>query len=164
MDPADGFVQFARRRVSDPRASFRIGDAQALPVEDATFDCAVSGLMINFVPDQSKAVNEMRRAARPGATIAAYVWDYADQMQMMRRFWNAAVALNPAAHDRDEAVRFPDCRPEPLERDFSRRRACARFRSRRSMFRPYSRTSTTLDSVSERAGAGARILYVAIGE
>jgi hypothetical protein len=55
---------------------------------------------------------------RPGGVIAGYVWDYAERMEMMRHFWDAAVALNPAARDRDEGIRFPGCRPEPLENLF----------------------------------------------
>jgi SAM-dependent methyltransferase len=115
VDPSEGFLAYARRRVTDPRAEFRQGDAQALPVADAAFDAVVSGLVLNFVPDQPKAAADMRRAARPGGTVAAYVWDYAEGMQMMRRFWDAAAALDPAgAGDKDEALRFALCRPGPL--------------------------------------------------
>ena len=32
----------------------------------------------------------------------------------MRRFWDAAIALNPKARELDEGLRFPLCRPEPL--------------------------------------------------
>jgi hypothetical protein len=35
-------------------------------------------------------------------------------MQMMRAFWDAAVALDPSARDLDEGRRFPLCRPQPL--------------------------------------------------
>jgi SAM-dependent methyltransferase len=102
-------------RVTDARAGFRRGDAQALPVADAAFDVVVSGLVLNFVPDQPKAAAGMRRAARPGAPVAAYVWDYAEGMQMMRRFWDAAAALDPeGAGGKDEALRFALCRPGPL--------------------------------------------------
>lgn len=119
VDTSEGFVAYARHHVSDARASFQIGDAQALPVADSAFDGVVSGLVVNFVPDQAKAVAEMRRAVRAGGTVAIYLWDYAGEMQMMRRFWDAAVALNPAARDRDEGVRFPGCRPDPLEKLFT---------------------------------------------
>jgi hypothetical protein len=44
--------------------------------------------------------------------VAVYVWDYAGEMQ--RRFWGAAVALNPAALDKDEGRRFSMCKPELL--------------------------------------------------
>jgi hypothetical protein len=56
----------------------------------------------------------MRRVVRPGGTVALYVWDYAGEMQLMRYFWEAAVALDPAARELAEATRFPLCRPEPL--------------------------------------------------
>jgi hypothetical protein len=56
----------------------------------------------------------MRRVARRGGTVACYVWDYAGRMELMRRFWDAAAALDPAAAALDEAVRFPVCRPGPL--------------------------------------------------
>jgi len=114
IDPSDGFVAYARHHVADPRAIFQIGDAQAIPVADAAFDAAVSGLVINFVPDQPKAIGEMKRATRPGGTVAAYVWDYAGEMQMMRHFWDAAVSLNPDAIRLDEGRRFPVCEPKPL--------------------------------------------------
>jgi len=114
IDPSEGFLSYARNRVVDPRASFRVGDAQALPVPDASFNATVSGLMINFVSDQAKAVSEMSRATRPSGIVAAYVWDYAGEMQMKRHFWDAAVALDPAAFSLDEGRRFPVCRPEQL--------------------------------------------------
>jgi SAM-dependent methyltransferase len=74
----------------------------------------ISGLVLNFVPDAAAAVAEMVRVVRPGGTVAAYVWDYAGQMQLMRYFWDSAVALNPAARDLDEGRRFPLCQPGPL--------------------------------------------------
>ncbi|WP_374446724.1 class I SAM-dependent methyltransferase [Stella sp.] len=115
VDSSDGFLAYARRHVRDPRAEFRQGDAQALPVEDGAFDAAVSGLVLNFVPDQDQAARELRRAVRPGGTVAAYVWDYAEGMQMMRRFWDAAAALDPVgAGGKDEALKFQLCRPGPL--------------------------------------------------
>lgn len=114
IDPSEGFLAHARRQVTDPRVEFRSGGAQALPVPDAAFDAVVSGLVLNFVPDQARAAAELRRAARPGAVVAAYVWDYAEGMQMMRRFWDAAIDLDPAASQKDEARRFPLCRPDPL--------------------------------------------------
>ena len=114
VDSSDGFVAHAKAHLTDRRAEFRVGDARDLPVDDAAFDAVVSGLVLNFVPDQPKAVAEMHRAARPENTVAVYVWDYAGEMQLMRRFWDAAIALNPEARKLDEGVRFPVCRPEPL--------------------------------------------------
>jgi len=118
VDPSDGFVAFARHKVTDPRATFQIGDAQSLPFAGRSFDVTVAGLVINFIPDQAKAAREMKRLTHPGGIVAAYVWDYAGEMQMMRRFWDAAVALDSNAIPLDEGRRFPVCRPEPLERLF----------------------------------------------
>ena len=112
VDPSEGFLAFARTRA--PRAEFRVGDAQALPFEDDSFDVAGSGLVLNFVPDSAKAAAEMRRVVSAGGTAAAYVWDYAGEMQLMRRFWAAAVTLDPAAGALDESLRFPLCQPDAL--------------------------------------------------
>jgi hypothetical protein len=51
---------------------------------------------------------------RPGGTVAAAVWDYAGAMTILRRFWDAAVALDPAAAELDEGRSMPYCAPEPL--------------------------------------------------
>ncbi len=119
VDPSIGFLDRAWARVHDDRAEFQVGEALSLPVGDGSADYVVSGLVLNFIPDPAAAVAEMCRAAADGATIAAYVWDYADGMQMIRQFWDAAVALDPAAARLDEAVRFSICRPEPLGRLFA---------------------------------------------
>lgn len=118
LDPSVGFIERARAHITDPRTSFEVADAQALPVDLASFDIAVSGLVLNFVPEPARAVAEMVRAVRPGGTVAAYVWDYAGKMELMRYFWDAAVALDPAASEVDEGRRFPMCQPAPLAEFF----------------------------------------------
>jgi SAM-dependent methyltransferase len=114
IDSSAQYIAFASERIRDRRAQFQTGDAQTLPEQDASYDVAVSGLMLNFVPTPGKAVAEMARATRPGGVVAAYVWDYAGKMELMRYFWDAAAALDQAANDLDEGRRFPLCNPEPL--------------------------------------------------
>ncbi|TMQ97822.1 class I SAM-dependent methyltransferase [Actinomadura soli] len=114
VDTSEGFLARARAQVSDTRASFRTGDARSLPLPDRRFDAVVSGLALNFVPEPHLAVAEFGRVAAKGGTVAAYVWDYGEGMAMMRYFWDAATALDPAAAELDEDRRFPLCRPEPL--------------------------------------------------
>jgi len=117
VEPSDGFLQQARRNVTDKRAQFTLGDAQSLPIESGSKDIVVSGLVLNFVPDKEKALSEMIRVAREGGTIAFYVWDYpGGGMEFMRAFWNAATALDPKALELAEGRRFPFCTLEGLER------------------------------------------------
>lgn len=113
VDPSEGFLAEARERLAG-NATFHVGDAMALPLPDTSLDVVVSGLVLNFVPNPAAGLAEMKRTAAPGGTIAAYIWDYAERMQLMRHFWDVAVALNPGARPLDEGVRFPLCRPEAL--------------------------------------------------
>ena len=118
VDPSPEFVAAAVSRVVDPRARFVVGDGAALPVDEGSADAIVSGLVLNFIPDLDGALRGMIGVAAPGATIAGYVWDYAGRMDLIRRFWDVADALDPAAAALDEGVRFPLCAPEPLRRAF----------------------------------------------
>jgi SAM-dependent methyltransferase len=114
IDRSEPFISHARARVADPRARFQVGDAMRIPFETGTFDAAASGLVLNFVPDAGGAVAEIARVVRPGGLFAAYVWDYGGQMQMMRRFWDAAVELDPGAAQFDEGRRFGISHPDRL--------------------------------------------------
>jgi SAM-dependent methyltransferase len=114
VDRSRALVANARRRVADPRVRFELGDAQALPVAGGAFDAAVSGLVLNFVPEPPRMLSEMARATREGGTVALYVWDYAAGMEMTRRFWDAAKAIDPAAEALDQGTRFPVCARAPL--------------------------------------------------
>ncbi len=116
VDPSEGFISHARLHTHNSRANFQTGDAQHLPLEDGAFDAVVSGLVLNFVPSPARAASEMARVACPGGTVAAYVWDYAEGMQLMRYFWDAAIALDPAARELDEGLRFPLCRTFALRK------------------------------------------------
>jgi hypothetical protein len=79
----------------------------------------VSGLVLNFVPTPVAALLEMARVTSKGGTVAAYVWDYAGKMELMRVFWDVAAELAPDAAKLDEGVRFPLCRAEALESLFA---------------------------------------------
>lgn len=117
VDPSAGFLDFAKQRLGDD-AELRQGDAQNLPFSEAEFDRVVSGLVLNFVPDQPSAAAEMVRVARMSGEVALYVWDYAGKMELMRHFWDAAAALDPRATELDEGKRFPICRREALHQLF----------------------------------------------
>jgi SAM-dependent methyltransferase len=118
LDPSPGFLPTARAGTPGP-VSFAVADARALPLRDGCCDAVASGLALNFVPDAARAVAEFARVTRRGGTVAAYVWDYAGGMGMLRRFWDAAASLDPAAAALDEGRCFPLCHPEPLRRLWS---------------------------------------------
>jgi len=118
VEPSDGFLKTARDHLAG-RATFLRGSAGAIPLPDASVDAVVSGLVLNFVPDPRAAMAEMLRVTERGGTIGAYVWDYAGKMELIRHFWDAAIELDPNAASLDEAVRFPLCRPEALEKLFN---------------------------------------------
>lgn len=117
VEPSEGFLNTAKRNLSD-RAALHQGTATAIPLGDASVDVVVSALVLNFIPDPHAALLEMARVTRKEGTIAAYVWDYAGKMEIMRAFWTAAVELDPGASQMDEGIRFPMCRPEPLKQLF----------------------------------------------
>ena len=118
VEPSEGFLKTARQNLGG-KADLRSGSAAQLPFDGGGFDAVVSGLVLNFVPDPRAALAEMARVVRPGGIVAAYVWDYAERMELMRYFWDAAVALDPGARKLDEGSRFPLCRPEALEKLWS---------------------------------------------
>lgn len=119
IDPSEAFVGFAREQVTDPRASFAIGDGAALPLPDAAADVAVAGLVLNFAPDPVAMLAEMRRVTTTGGTVAIYVWDYAGGMQIMRHFWDAAIEQDEAVRDKAESLNFSICAPDPLREAFA---------------------------------------------
>jgi SAM-dependent methyltransferase len=117
VEPSEGFRASASRRLGE-RARVLAGDGAHLPLDDGACDVVVSGLVLNFVPDVHAALREMARVGTPGATVAAYVWDYADRMEVIARFWDTAVSLDPAAAALHEATRFPLCTPAALAAAF----------------------------------------------
>jgi SAM-dependent methyltransferase len=119
VDPSSAFLSAARASVGDPRAAFVEGSATAIPLPDTSVDAAVAGLVLNFVSDVSTALAELRRVVAPAGTVGAYVWDYAERMEPIRRFFDAAIAERaPGASEADEGARFALCRPGPLGQAF----------------------------------------------
>jgi SAM-dependent methyltransferase len=112
VDPSEPFVAACRRRV--PTADVRVAGAESLPFADGSFDRVLSQLVVNFMRDAEAGVGEMCRVAREGGTVAACVWDYAGEMTLLRAFWDAAAALDPAAGRLDESVTMRHSRPNSL--------------------------------------------------
>jgi ubiquinone/menaquinone biosynthesis C-methylase UbiE len=120
IDASPHQIEFARTHRASPAASFETGNAMALPFSDASFDIAVCGLGLNFIPQPELALQEMCRVTAPGAIIAVYVWDYAEGARFLRKFWDVAAAIDPEASAYDQAHRFPMCEPDSLSKLFER--------------------------------------------
>src|SRR4051794_9262966 len=112
VDPTPSFVEACRARV--PGAAVREAAAEQLPFDADSFDVVLSQLVVNFMSDAPAAVEEMHRVAKPGAVVAAAVWDYAEGMTFLRRFWDAARSVDPRADASDEAKIMRYCSPSEL--------------------------------------------------
>jgi ubiquinone/menaquinone biosynthesis C-methylase UbiE len=75
IDPSEGQLAYARTRLKGRNATFHLGAATPLPFPDGSFDAVVMALVLFFVPEPEKGLQEMVRVAKPGAAISAYVWD-----------------------------------------------------------------------------------------
>lgn len=117
-DPSETFINHARNQITDPGVVLAVAGSGSLPNNPGGFEWVVSGLVLNFLPDPEKSVEEMKGLTAPGGSVAAYVWDYADRMEFLRIFWDEVIAIDPSSRELDEGLRFPVCHREALERLF----------------------------------------------
>lgn len=117
VDPSAEFLEKAKAKNSF-KSDFLIGDASNIPLADNTFDIVVSGLALNFFPDLTGALFEIKRVLKENGTIAAYVWDYAGRMDFLRLFWDTACRVDVNAARLDEGIRFPICNADKLRSEF----------------------------------------------
>ncbi len=117
VDLSPIYIAHAKRRSSDPRITFDVGDACALSFDDGSFDHSLSMLVLQFIPEAEKAVREMRRVTRSGGTVAAATWDTRGGLVSYRLFFDTAAAVDPGAvARRAKAYTRPMSRPGELER------------------------------------------------
>ena len=96
-DPSVPFVAACAAR--HPGVDVRLAPAEAIPFDDHSFDVVLSQLVLHFVSDPAQAAGELRRVLRPGGIAGACVWEFGKGMVMLRKFWDAALAVNPGAPD-----------------------------------------------------------------
>ena len=104
VDPSEPFVRACAERF--PGVDVRRGRAESLPLPGADRDVALAQLVLHFVSDPAGAVSEMARVVRPGGVVGACVWDFAEGMQMLRLYWDAALAVDPTAPDEARTLGF----------------------------------------------------------
>jgi SAM-dependent methyltransferase len=100
VDLSQAYIDHAKASNSSRNIEFGVGDVCALPFADASFDRVLSLLLLHFVPRTAEAVAELRRVARPGATVAATVWDARGGFVANRIFFDTAAALDPKGNER----------------------------------------------------------------
>jgi SAM-dependent methyltransferase len=103
-DPTPSFAAECAARC--PGVDVRDGSAEALPFDTAVFDRVLTQLVLHFVSDPAQAADQLCRVTRPGGFVGACVWDVADGMEMLRRFWDAALAVDSTAPDEARTMRF----------------------------------------------------------
>lgn len=64
VDPANGMIEMAKRLT--PNATFMTGMAEALPLQDASVDLALSTISFHHWQDQAAGIREIARVLRPG--------------------------------------------------------------------------------------------------
>jgi trans-aconitate methyltransferase len=116
-DTAPDFVNYCRERLGYPHLTVVPASPGSLP-SACGHDAVVSSLVLNFLPAPVVGLAQMREACSPTGCVAACVWDYSEGMDFLRIFWDAAVALDPAARALHEGSRFPICKPEALHSAF----------------------------------------------
>lgn len=92
-------------------ARFQKADAMELPFPDRSFDNTVSALVINFIPDPSRALAEMRRVTAGRGWVGGYVWDFEKDLspsgplrQAMRAFGAEVPTIPGALHSSQPAL------------------------------------------------------------
>jgi SAM-dependent methyltransferase len=92
LDFAPGLVETARRRAKERNLgiTYDVGDAEALPYEDASFDVVASCFGVMFAPDHRAAAEQLKRVCRPGGRLALACWTpdggIADLFRLMGSF------------------------------------------------------------------------------
>lgn len=113
VEPSEPFVAALRERL--PGVDVRLGTAEEIPFATEAFDAALAQLAVNFMSEPERGVAEMCRVVKPDGVIGACVWDYPGEMTLLRAFWDAAAALDPAAAaPYDERTNMPFARAGEL--------------------------------------------------
>jgi arsenite methyltransferase len=160
-------IEQARRAThAGERASFLLGDAEALPLADASFDVALSECSLCTFPDKPRAIAEMARVVRAGGSIAiADVTADPDALPAQLRSAAARVACVADARSADEyagLLRDAGCEPLAIEPHDAELRAMAdRVEARLRVARMLAPPGDQRDRIRETA-ALARLATDAI--
>jgi SAM-dependent methyltransferase len=76
VDIAPGLIEQAKERASERglEIDYRVGDAEDLDLEDASFDLVTSTCGVMFAPDHAAIATELARVTKPGGRIGLVCW------------------------------------------------------------------------------------------
>jgi SAM-dependent methyltransferase len=76
LDLAPDLIETARERASEAGVdvTWEVGDAEALPYEDASFDTVTSTFGVMFAPDHEAVARELARVTKPGGRLGLLTW------------------------------------------------------------------------------------------
>ena len=100
VDPSEPFVAAAKER--HPGVDVRLASAEQLPFDDDAFDASLAQLVVHFMADPVKGLEEMGRVTRGDGVVAACVWDHAGGTGPLSTFWEAAHTLDAGVDDESE--------------------------------------------------------------
>lgn len=116
IDFSPAYIAHATQHNRDTNITFRVADVCSLPFDASSFDRVLSLLVLHFVPDTGRAVAELRRVARPGATVASAVWDARGGVLAQRIFLDTAAMLDESGNEnRARNCTRPMTRPGELQ-------------------------------------------------
>ena len=150
LDASEALLDVARTRLPD--ADLRVGDMEALPYDDDTFDLVTGFNSFFFANDIVAALREAGRVAKPGAPVVIQVWGPHERndLEAMKEI------VRPYFPPRARRTRRPSpTTPSPACSRTSRRRAGLDARERRST-PPGPTSSPTQETAPPRAGRSRR--------
>ena len=80
IDASTGLLEVAKERLPD--ADLRQGDIEELPFDDDTFDAVTAFNAVQYASDPTQALREIKRVAKPGASVAIATWGPVEQCEM----------------------------------------------------------------------------------
>jgi ubiquinone/menaquinone biosynthesis C-methylase UbiE len=118
IDHSEIYLAAAKAKNKDSRIILEQGDGCALRFPDASFDRALSMLVLpSVLPRPEMMVAEMRRVTRPGGVVVAAFWDSPGGSPSQRMLWDTAAALDEAAAQaRDRTMGRPIYAPGAMAR------------------------------------------------
>lgn len=91
VDSSRAMLKAARQRLTGlPQVDIRLGELEALPIDDASLDAAISSLVLHHVADPPAALRSVARTLRPGGRfllIDMLSHDRREYQQQMGHVW-----------------------------------------------------------------------------